>query len=106
MLFELRRYRCKDGKRDEWVRLMESRIIPMQIAAGMSIVGSFVAEDDPDVYVWIRRFDSEAERERLYAVVYQSEEWLEELSPMVSELLHRDQIEVTRLHPTAASALH
>jgi hypothetical protein len=106
MLFELRRYRCRDGKRDEWVRLMESRIIPMQIAAGMSIVGSFVAEDDPDVYIWIRRFDSEAERERLYAAVYQSAEWLEELSPMVGELLHRDQIEVTRLNPTAASALH
>jgi NIPSNAP len=106
MLFELRRYRCKDGKRDEWVALMESRIIPMQIAKGMSIVGSFVDEGDPDVYVWIRRFDSEEERKRLYEAVYKSEEWLNELSPLVDELLYRDQIEVTRLNPTAASALH
>ena len=106
MLFELRRYRCKEGKRDDWVRLMETRIIPMQIAKGMSIVGSFVDEGDPDVYVWIRRFDSEAERERLYAAVYQSDEWQNELSPLASDLLHREQIEVTRLIPTAASALH
>jgi hypothetical protein len=106
MLFELRRYRCKEGRRDEWVALMGSRIIPMQISKGMSIVGSFVDENDPDVYVWIRRFDSEEERERLYAAVYKSEEWLNELSPLVDELLYRDQIEVTRLNPTPASALH
>ena len=106
MLFELRRYRCKEGRRDEWVELMETRLIPAQIAAGMSIVGSFVDEGDPDVYVWIRRFDSEAERERLYAAFYRSDEWLNELSPLVDEYLHRDQIEVTRLNPTAASALH
>lgn len=85
---------------------MESRIIPMQISKGMSIVGSFVAEDDPDVYVWIRRFDSEDERKRLYDAVYKSDEWLNELSPIVDEYLYRDQIEVTRLNPTAASALH
>ena len=106
MLFELRRYRCKQGKRDEWVALMESRIIPMQISKGMSIVGSFVAEDDPDVYVWIRRFDSEDERKRLYEAVYKSDEWLNDLSPLIDDLLYREQIEVTRLNPTAASALH
>ena len=106
MLFELRRYRCKEGKRDEWVRLMETRIIPLQIARGMSVVGSFLDEQDPDVYVWIRRFDSEADRERLYAAVYGSDEWQNELSPIVSDLLYREQIEVTRLIPTAASALH
>ena len=106
MLFELRRYHCKEGKRDTWVELMETRIIPLQIAKGMSIVGSFVDENDPDVYVWIRRFDSEDERKRLYAAVYQSEEWLNELSPLVDEYLYRDRIEVTRLTPTPTSALH
>ena len=106
MLFELRRYRCKEGKRDEWVALMESRIIPLQIAKGMTVVGSFVDEGDPDRYVWIRRFASEAERERLYAEVYQSDEWTNDLSPIIDGLLYRDQIEVTRLNPTTASPLH
>jgi len=31
MLFELRQYRIKDGLRDEWVKLMEEKIIPFQI---------------------------------------------------------------------------
>ena len=106
MLFELRRYRCRTGQRDAWVQLMETRIIPAQIAAGMSIVGSFVDEADPDVYIWIRRFASEAERERLYAAFYQSDEWQLELSPLVDDLLHRDEIQVTRMLPTAVSALH
>jgi hypothetical protein len=106
MLFELRRYRCQPGKRDAWVELMETRIIPMQIAKGMSIVASFVDENDPDIYVWIRRFDSEDDRKRLYAAVYKSDEWLSEFSPLVDEHLYRDQIEVTRLNPTPTSALH
>jgi len=29
------------------------------------ILGSFVGEEDESVYVWIRRFESEAERKRL-----------------------------------------
>jgi hypothetical protein len=106
MLFELRRYRCKEGRRPEWITVMESRIIPFQIAQGMTVVGSFVAEDDPDVYIWIRRFESEDERRRLYEAVYESDEWLNELLPLADELLYREQIEVTRLNPTAVSPLH
>ncbi|MGH7388928.1 MAG: hypothetical protein ACREM3_05650 [Candidatus Rokuibacteriota bacterium] len=40
---------------------------------GMVILGSFVGEEDQSVYVRIRRFESEAERKRLYALVYQSD---------------------------------
>ena len=106
MLFELRRYRCKEGKRSDWVALMESRIIPAQISKGMSIVGSFVDENDPDIYIWIRRFESEEDRKRLYDAFYKSDEWVNELSPLVDDHLYREQIEVTRLNPTATSSLH
>jgi hypothetical protein len=106
MLFELRRYRTRPGLRDEWVRFMEETIIPFQVSKGMVIVGSFVAEEDPDVYVWIRRFADEADRERLYRDVYESEHWKSELAPRVTELIFRDQIAVTRLQPTALSVIH
>ena len=56
MLFELRQYRIKPERRAEWVRLMEEKIIPFQIAQGIVVVGSFVCEEEPDLYVWIRRF--------------------------------------------------
>ena len=105
MLFELRQYRTRPGQRERWVRFMEEEIIPFQTAKGMVIVGSWVAEQDPDVYVWLRRFDSEAERERLYREVYQSDHWKQHLSPRVGELLDREQIVVTRLTPTPRSVI-
>jgi hypothetical protein len=39
----------------------------------MVIVGSFVGQEEEDLYVWIRRFDSEEERKRLYDTVYESD---------------------------------
>ncbi|HXM55406.1 MAG TPA: NIPSNAP family protein [Candidatus Dormibacteraeota bacterium] len=105
MLFELRQYRVREGQRDSWVRLMEEAIIPFQSSQGMVIVGSFVAEEEPDLYVWIRRFEDEQDRERLYDAVYQSEHWKDVIAPRVSELLDREQITVTRLNPTAKSVL-
>ena len=62
MFFELRQYRVKDGKREEWVRMMEEEIIPFQISQGMVVIGSFVGEQEDDLYVWIRRFEDEEDR--------------------------------------------
>jgi hypothetical protein len=39
------------GRRDEWVRFMDGVIIPFQAAKGMTIVGTFLAEEDPDLHV-------------------------------------------------------
>ena len=105
MFFELRRYQINEGKRDEFVRLMEEQIIPFQTQQGMSIVGSFVAEEDDTTYVWIRRFDSEADRERLYEAVYDSEHWQNEIAPQVSSMMDRDTIQVTRLEATPRSII-
>ena len=38
MIFELRQYRIKDGKRDQWVKLMEEQIIPFQTSMGVVVV--------------------------------------------------------------------
>ena len=59
MLFELRQYRTLPGQRDNWVRFMEEEVIPFQISKGIVVVASFVGEEEDDLYVWIRRFDSE-----------------------------------------------
>lgn len=105
MLFELRTYECKPGKREEWVKLMEEEIIPFQVSKGMVILGSFIVEQDEHTYVWLRRFVDEAEREQLYAAVYQSDRWRNDISPRVGELLNRETIKVTRLIPTPKSAI-
>lgn len=105
MLFELRQYKTHPGQRDKWVQYMEEKIIPFQVSKGMVIVGSFVNEEDPDSYVWIRRFESEQDRERLYKEVYESDFWQNEVAPEVPTMLDRDKIVVTRLNPTPKSVV-
>ena len=65
MFFELREYRTLPGQRENWVRFMEEEIIPFQVSKGMVILGSFTGEEEDDLYVWVRRFESEEEREKL-----------------------------------------
>ena len=105
MLYELRQYWTHPGRRDDWVTFMEDVIIPFQVSKGMVIVGSFVQEDDPDAYVWLRRFDDEAQREALYEAVYQSDEWVNEIAPPIPDMLKREEIKVTRLVPTPKSVI-
>ncbi len=105
MFFELRQYRLRPGQRDAWVRFVEARVIPFQSARGMVIVGSWLGETEDDLYVWMRRFEDEAERERLYAAVYDTDEWKNEIGPRVGELIDRERITVTRIVPTPRSVI-
>lgn len=103
--YELRQYKVLPGKLDEWVRIMEEEIIPFQVSKGMVICGSFRGETDNSVYVWLRRFESEAEREALYKAVYESEYWKNEIAPRVAQYLDRPNIVVTRIVPTPKSTV-
>ena len=102
--YELRQYVIKPGKMADWITLMETEIIPFQVSKGMLITGSYCGESDQSVYVWTRRFESEAERLALYAAVYESDHWKTNLSPRVGELIDRPSIKVQRLVPTKLSA--
>lgn len=105
MLIELRQYRTLPGKRQEWVKFMEEVIIPFQISKGMVVIGSFTAEQEEDLYVWIRRFEHEAHREQVYKAVYESDTWKNEISPQISTMLDRSRTVVTRLNPTPQSVI-
>ena len=101
--YELRQYKVLPGKMDEWVKIMEQEIIPFQISKGMVITGSYRGETDESVYVWTRRFESEAQRAELYKAVYESEHWKNEIAPRVPSCLDRSGIVVTRIVPTPKS---
>lgn len=101
--YELRQYEVKPGKMDEWLDLMENQIIPFQVGKGMVITGSYRGEEDESVYVWTRRFESEAAREALYAAVYESDFWKNEIAPLIPNLLNRPNTKVTRITPTPRS---
>lgn len=103
--FELRQYRVRPGRMDEWVRLMEEKIIPFQTAQGMTVVGSFRGESDDSLFFWVRRFESEADRERLYEAVYGSEFWKNEIAPQIPDFLDRERNVVARVVATARSSI-
>src|SRR6266852_9307085 len=103
--YELRQYHVRPGKIDEWVKIMEEEIIPFQVSKGMVICGSFRGETDPSVYVWLRRFESESEREALYKAVYETDYWKTKIAPRVPDILDRDANVVTRIVPTSKSTM-
>ncbi|MEM7171690.1 MAG: NIPSNAP family protein [Pseudomonadota bacterium] len=104
-LYELRQYKVRNGQMAPWLELMEGEIIPYVVSKGMRLVASFCAEDDPSIYIWIRRFEDEADRERLYAEVYESAHWKSELSPKIGRLLIREKAIIHRLIPTSLSPM-
>ena len=101
--YELRQYKVLPGQMDEWVKVMEQEIIPFQVSLGMVITGSYRGETDDSVYVWLRRFESEAEREALYKAVYESEHWKTNIGPRIPQYLDRSAIVVTRIVSTPKS---
>jgi len=85
---------------------MENVVIPCQQSKGMTIIASFVDDEDPDGCVWIRRFDDEAHRAAVYAATHDDPRWIDEIFPAVAGLLLIDRTVVTRAVPTPTSALH
>jgi hypothetical protein len=103
--YELRQYHVRPGRMAEWVKIMEQEIIPFQVSKGMVICGSFRGETDDSTYVWLRRFESEAEREALYKAVYDTDHWKTKIAPRVPDYLDREKMVVTRIVPTAKSTM-
>jgi hypothetical protein len=88
-IFELRQYDIFEGQLDRWVEWMDSVLIPFQRSVGMVVVGSWYSHEKSQ-YIWIRRFESEEERKRLYKAVYEHEYWLNEAVHIVAEMLDRE----------------
>jgi len=100
MFFELREYRTQPGERENWVKFMEEQIIPFQVSKGMVIVASFVGQEEDDLYIWVRRFESEAQREKVYEAVYESDTWKNDIGPKKSRR------STNRSHPPLSIAVN
>jgi hypothetical protein len=103
--YELRQYKVRPGMLDGWIKIMEEEIIPFQVSKGMVICGSFRGETDESAYIWLRRFENEAQREALYKAVYETEYWKTEIAPRVPEYLDRSGMVITRIIPTPKSTV-
>lgn len=58
------------GLGPELAQYMDETVIPLHQEMGMIVVGSFTVVDDEDSFVWIRRFEDTADRERVLEAVH------------------------------------
>lgn len=87
MIIEVRSYRIKPGRREEFIEFFENRSIPALRAYGMNVVGPFVDLENPNKFVWLRIFPSLEERERMRDAFYGGDPWKSELEAIAMPML-------------------
>jgi hypothetical protein len=87
MIVEVRSYRIKPGRREEFIRFFESKAVPAQLAQGMKILGPLLDVENPHKFVFLRSFPSLEERERMRTEFYEGEVWKNELEGIAMPLL-------------------
>jgi hypothetical protein len=103
MFYEIRTEHARPGLGPELAHYMDEIVIPLHQERGMTVVGSFTAIDDKDTFVWIRRFEDAADRERVLDAVH-SHPRCAAVADTVSALVGATASTV-RLEPTSRSGL-
>jgi hypothetical protein len=106
MLVEIRRYTIVPGRREEFVTWFETEAARAMRAVGIRILGSFVSVDDPNVFVYLRGFADEEERDRLTRAFRDSDIWTGRLRKQAQELEMGYDVEVVRSTPASAVYTH
>jgi len=94
MLVEMRTYRIKPGRREQFLDIFRSKSIPEHRRLGMQISNPLLSIEDPDVFFFMRGFPDAAARERLRAAFYQGELWKRELEGTLLPMLEKYEVVV------------
>ena len=87
MIVEVRSYRIVPGRREEFIRLFESRAVPALRAHGMKVLGPLIDVENPNKFVWLRSFPSLEERDRMKKAFYEGDLWKNELEALAMPML-------------------
>jgi hypothetical protein len=87
MIVEVRSYRIKPGRRDEFIKFFETRAVPALREHGMKVLGPLLDVENPNKFVWLRAFPSLEERDRLKEEFYGGELWKRELESIAMPML-------------------
>ena len=87
MIVEVRSYRVKPGRREEFIQFFETRSMPALRSHGMRVVGPLLDLENPNKFVWLRIFPSLDERERMKAAFYEGELWKNELESIAMPMI-------------------
>ena len=106
MIVEVRSYRIKPGRRDEFIKLFESRAIPALREHGMQIVGPMLDVENPHKFVFLRSFPSLEERDRIKDAFYTSDVWKNELEKFAMPLLDSYDVILCETSPGCVFDIH
>jgi NIPSNAP protein len=87
MIVEVRSYRIKPGRREEFIEFFQERSIPALRSHGMKVLGPLIDLENPNKFVWLRSFPSLEERERMRDAFYEGDLWKNELEAIAMPML-------------------
>jgi hypothetical protein len=95
MIVEVRRYRIKPGRREEFLEFFETRSIPALKAHGMAVFGPLIDLENPNAFVWLRGFPSLQARDEMKRSFYEGEIWTRELEAIAMPMLESYDVHLT-----------
>jgi hypothetical protein len=87
MIIEMRTYKLKPGKRDEFLAIFHSKSVPAHAEIGMKILGPWLSIDDPNTFFFMRGFPDLESREPMKAKFYEGELWKQELEQLLMPMI-------------------
>ena len=102
MIVEVRTYKIKPGRRDEFLRFFETRSIPALQSHGMKVIGPLVDLENSDNFVWLRAFPSLEARDAMKTAFYEGDLWKNELEAIAMPMLESYDVVLTETTPGCA----
>lgn len=103
MIVEVRNYKIKPGLREEFIKLFESRAVPVQQSVGIQVFGPLLDLEDPDTFVFLRAFPSLPERDRMKDLFYEGPIWKNELEAKAMPMIESYSSVLTETSPGCVS---
>jgi hypothetical protein len=89
MIVEMRTYKTKPGRREEFMEIFRNKSVPAHADIGMKILGPFPSVEDPETFFFMRGFPDLASREPMKAKFYEGELWKRELENVLLPMLEK-----------------
>jgi len=94
MIVEMRTYKLKPGRRDQFLEIFRTRTAPEHAKIGMPILGPFLSVEDADTFFFMRGFPNLGAREPLKAQFYEGELWKQELEGLLMPMIEKYDVVV------------
>lgn len=91
-VIELRRYRLHRGARETLIDLFDREFLETQDAVGMSVLAQFRDLDDPDAFVWLRRFEDLPRRAEALRNFYTGPVWARHRDEANGTMVNSDNV--------------